>query len=77
MVQTHTSAEQLLGSRLQLEQLQAQLVADCSVPATPVICFQLSLLSFTQQRQKTRETVMFGNQFSYKDIYVFQNTIRA
>lgn len=58
----------------------AQLTADCSVPAThdrPAICFQLSLVSLPQQWQKTRDTVMFGNQFSYKDIYEFQSTIRV
>lgn len=59
---------------------EARFVASCSVPAilnTPVICFQLSLVSLLEQWQKTRETVRFGNQFTYKDIHKFQRTMRV
>ena len=59
---------------------EAQLVADCSVPAicnTAVICFQLSLVFLLQQWQKTRDTVRFGNQFTYEDMYKFQRMIRV
>lgn len=50
---------------------EARFAVCCSSPAihhTTVICFQLSLVSFLQQQQKTREIVRFGKQFTYKNM---------